>query len=99
MKVKSRKIKYAFCPTCGKNVKFKIDWEGVVENTSKGIINYRELQAFCSECEKELYVPTINEINASYKNKAFENKIPVNENLTKLIKEDLDEIIKKITNL
>ena len=87
MKVKLRKVKYAFCFTCGKSVKFKIDWEGVVENTSKGIINYRELQAFCPECKKEIYIPAINEINTNRRNKAFENKIPINENLTKSIKD------------
>lgn len=92
MKVRPRKVKYAFCSTCGKNVKFKIDWEGVVENTSKGIINYRELQAFCPECKKQIYVPAINDINVIRRNEAFKNKITVvKEELTKLVK-DLETI-------
>ena len=76
MKVTPKKITHTFCPTCGKYVKFKVDWEGVAENTHTpiGIITYRELYAFCPECEKEVYVPAINDINVYRRNKAFEMK-------------------------
>lgn len=76
MKVVPKKVTHTFCPNCGKSVEFKMDWEGVAQNTSKGIITYKELYAFCPECEEEVYVPAINDINTHRRNKAFENKIP-----------------------
>lgn len=74
MKVTPKKITHTFCPTCGKVIKFKIDWEGVAQMTSKGVITYKELYAVCPECEEEIYVPAINDVNVHRRNKAFENK-------------------------
>lgn len=70
MKVKPKKVTHTFCPSCGKYVKFIIDWEGVIQNTPKGIITYKELYAICSKCEREVYIPAINDINVRHRNNA-----------------------------
>ena len=76
MKVKPKKVEYAFCPTCGKSVKFIMDWEGVAQMTSKGIITYRELYAVCPECDEEVYVLAINDVNVYRREKAYAEKVP-----------------------
>ena len=76
MKVTPRKVEYTFCPTCRKQVKFKIDWEGVAQMTSKGIITYKELYAFCPECGEEIYVPAVNDVNVHRRNKTYAEKVP-----------------------
>lgn len=93
MKVKPKKVEYIFCPTCGKYVKFKTDWEGVAQMTSKGVITYKELYAFCPECEEEVYVPAINDVNVYRRDKAFEHKhTTVGEELAKIV-EDISTIL------
>lgn len=76
MKVKPRKIETAICPYCGKYVKFRLGWKGVAQVTRKGIITYKELFAICKECDCEIYVPAVNNINAYRREKAYTEKIP-----------------------
>ena len=76
MKVKPRKVKYAFCSTCGKSVKFKIDWEGCVCPTNKGIVTYQELYAYCPHCYRQIYVPAVNDVNIYRREKAYAEKVP-----------------------
>ena len=76
MKVKPKKITHGFCEYCGKNVKFRLYWEGVATPTRKGIITYKELNAVCKECDCEIYVPAVNDVNVYRRNKAYAEKIP-----------------------
>lgn len=75
-KVKTKKVEIAFCPYCGKRVKFHLYWEGVATPTRKGIITYKELYAVCKECDCEIYVPAVNDVNAHRRNKAYAEKVP-----------------------
>jgi hypothetical protein len=90
MKVKPRKIETVFCEECGKNVKFKIDWEGVVSPTRKGIITYKELYAYCPKCDNEVYIPAIGGINEYRREKAYKelpdaNSLEVQKGIEDLI--------------
>ena len=71
IKVKPRKVETTFCEKCDKDVKFKIDWQGVASTTPKGIITYKELYAYCPHCQDLLYVPAINDINVYRREKAY----------------------------
>lgn len=64
-------MKTAYCINCGKDVEYKTDWEGVAQNTPKGIIKYKELYAFCSCCGHEIYIPEINDKNVENREKAL----------------------------
>lgn len=74
-KVKPKKIEIAFCEYCGKRVKFRLYWEGVATPTRKGIITYKELHAVCKECDCEIYVPAVNDVNVYRREKAYVKKI------------------------
>lgn len=76
MKVKPKKITHGFCEYCGKNVKFRLDWEGCVWPTNKGIVSYKELYAYCPYCYREIYVPAVNDVNVYRREKAYAEKIP-----------------------
>lgn len=75
-KVKPKKITHGFCEYCGKNVKFRLYWEGVATPTRKGIITYKELHAVCKECDCEIYVPAVNDVNVYRREKAYAEKVP-----------------------
>lgn len=76
-KVKPRKVtRTAFCEYCGKKVQFYLDWMGCAWPTDKGIITYRELEAHCPHCDREIYVPAVNDVNISRRNKAYAEKVP-----------------------
>lgn len=75
-KVKPKKVEIAFCPYCGKRVKFRLYWEGVATPTRKGIIIYKELHAVCKECDCEIYVPAVNDVNVYRREKAYAEKVP-----------------------
>lgn len=76
MKVKPKKITHGFCEYCGKNVKFRLYWEDVATPTRKGIITYKELHAVCKECDCEIYVPAVNDVNVYRREKAYAEKVP-----------------------
>lgn len=76
IKVKPKKIEIAFCEHCGKNVKFHLDWMGCAWRTDKGIVTYRELEARCPRCLREIYVPAVNDVNVYRRNKAYAEKVP-----------------------
>ena len=76
MKVKPKKITHGFCEYCGKDVKFRLDWEGCVWPTDKGIVAYQELYAYCPHCYSPIYVPAIKNINVSRREKAYAEKVP-----------------------
>ena len=83
MKVKPRKIKpEVFCIECNKKVKFRVEKEGVASSTSKGVIIYKELYAYCPHCYLEVYVPAVNDINVRSRQKAFEEKDNENNKTT-----------------
>ena len=75
-KVKPKKITQGFCEHCGKDVKFRLDWEGCVWPTRKGIIAYRELYAYCPHCYRPIYVPAVNDVNVYRREKAYA-EIPI----------------------
>ena len=75
-KVKPKKITHGFCEYCGKNVRFRLYWEGVATPTRKGIITYKELHAVCKECDCEIYVPAVNDVNVYRREKAYAEKVP-----------------------
>ena len=76
-KVKPRKVKrIAFCEHCGKKVQFYLDWMGCAWPTDKGIVTYRELEAHCPHCYREIYVPAVNDVNVARRNKAYAEKVP-----------------------
>ena len=75
-KVKPKKIEIAFCEHCGKQVKFHLDWEGCVWTTNKGIVNYKELYAYCPHCYHQIYVPAVNDVNIYRREKAYAEKVP-----------------------
>lgn len=76
-KVKPRKVtRSAFCEHCGKKVQFYLDWMGCAWPTDKGIITYRELEAHCPYCYREIYVPAVNDVNVYRRNKAYAEKVP-----------------------
>lgn len=76
-KVKPRKItRSAFCEHCGKKVQFYLDWMGCAWPTDKGIVTYRELEAHCPHCYREIYVPAVNDVNVYRRNKAYAKKVP-----------------------
>lgn len=75
--VKPRKITHsAFCEHCGKKVQFYLDWMGCAWPTDKGIVTYRELEAHCPHCHREIYVPAVNDMNIYRRNKAYAEKVP-----------------------
>ena len=78
MKVKPHKVtrRSAFCEHCGKKVEFYLDWMGCVWPTDKGIVSYRELEAHCPHCYREIYVPAVHDINVYRRNKAYAEKVP-----------------------
>ena len=75
-RVKPHKVTRAICPYCGKYVNFRLYWEGVAAPTNKGIITYKELYAVCKECDCEIYVPAVNDVNVARRNKAYAKKVP-----------------------
>ena len=75
-KVKPKKITQGFCKYCGKDVKFHLYWEGVATPTRKGIITYKELHAVCKECDCEIYIPAVNDVNIYRREKAYAKKVP-----------------------
>ena len=76
MKVKPRKItRSAFCEHCGKKVEFFLNWVGCAGPTDKGIITYRELEARCPHCYREIYAPAVNDINVYRRDKAYAEKV------------------------
>ena len=76
-KVKPRKVtRSAFCEHCGKKVQFYLDWMGCAWPTDKGIVTYRELEAHCPHCYREIYVPAVNDVNVRRRNKAYAEKVP-----------------------
>ena len=76
-KVKPRKVtRTAFCEHCGKKVQFYLDWMGCAWPTDKGIVTYRELEAHCPHCYREIYVPAVNDVNVYRRNKAYAEKVP-----------------------
>ena len=76
-KVKPRKVtRSAFCEHCGKKVEFFLNWVGCARPTDKGIVTYRELEAHCPHCYREIYVPAVNDVNVARRNKAYAEKIP-----------------------
>ena len=76
-KVKPKKItRSAFCEHCGKKVQFYLDWMGCAWPTDKGIVTYRELEAHCKHCYREIYVPAVHDINVRRRNKAYAEKVP-----------------------
>lgn len=76
-KVKPRKItRTAFCEHCGKKVEFYLDWMGCAWPTDKGVVTYRELEAHCPHCYREIYVPAVNDVNVYRRNKAYAEKVP-----------------------
>lgn len=83
MKVKPHKIEKTFCTECGKDVAFKIDWEGVASPTREGIVTYKELYAICNGCGNEVYVPAINDINVYRREKAYRKLIKAKSEGTK----------------
>ena len=76
MKVKPKKITQGFCEHCGKDVKFRLDWEGCVWPTNKGIISYKELYAYCPHCYHPVYEHAVNVINDYRREKAYAEKVP-----------------------
>ena len=71
-KVNPRKVtRSAFCEHCGKKVEFYLDWIGCAWPTNKGIIIYKELEAHCPHCLREIYVPAVNDVNVYLRNKAY----------------------------
>lgn len=77
IKVKPRKVtRSAFCEHCGKKVQFYLDWMGCAWPTDKGIVTYRELEAHCPHCYREIYVPAVNDVNVRRRNKAYAEKVP-----------------------
>ena len=74
-KVKPKKITHGFCEYCGKDVEFRLDWEGCVAPTRKGIISYKELYAYCPHCYRPIYVPAVNDINIYRREKAYAEKV------------------------
>lgn len=76
MKVKPKKITHGFCKHCGKDVKFRLCSEGVATPTRKGIITYKELYAVCKECDCEIYVPAVNDVNVYRREIAYVEKMP-----------------------
>lgn len=72
MKVKPRKITTAFCEHCGKDIQFHLDWVGCASQTNKGIITYKELEAYCPHCYHEIYIPAVN---VARKIKAYTEKV------------------------
>ena len=76
-RVKPRKVtRSAFCEHCGKKVQFYLDWMGCAWPTDKGIVTYRELEAHCPHCYREIYVPAVNDVNVRRRNKAYAEKVP-----------------------
>lgn len=76
-RVKPRKItRSAFCEHCGKKVQFYLDWMGCAWPTDKGVVTYRELEAHCPHCYREIYVPAVNDVNVYRRNKAYAKKVP-----------------------
>lgn len=75
LKVKPKKIETAFCEHCGKRVKFRLDWEGCVWQTNKGIVSAKELYAYCPHCYRPIHVPAVNDINVSRREKAYTEKV------------------------
>jgi hypothetical protein len=75
-KVKPRKITTAFCMYCRKHVNFRLDWEGCVWPTNKGIVAYKELYAYCPHCYRPVYVSAVNDVNVSRREKAYAEKVP-----------------------
>lgn len=76
MKVKLKKITHGFCEHCGKRVKFRLDWEGCVLTTNKGIITYKELYAYCPHCDNQVYIPAVHDVNVYRREKAYAEKVP-----------------------
>ena len=74
-KVKPRKITHGFCQYCKEYVRFYLDWMGCVWPTDKGIVSYRELEAHCPHCYREIYVPAVNDVNVYRRNKAYAEKV------------------------
>lgn len=72
--VKPRKVTQGFCEHCGKRVKFRLDWEGCVWPTNKGIVAYQELYAYCPHCYHPIYVPAVNDVNVYRREKAYAEK-------------------------
>ena len=76
-KVKPHKVtRTAFCEHCGKKVQFFLDWMGCAWRTDKGIVTYRELEAHCPHCYREIYVSAVNDVNVYRREKAYAEKIP-----------------------
>lgn len=75
MKVKPRKVTHGFCLYCKEYVRFSLDWMGCAWPTDKGIITYKELEAHCPHCYREIYVPAVNDVNVYRRNKAYAEKV------------------------
>ena len=75
-KVKTKKITHGFCQYCKEYVRFYLDWMGCAWPTDKGIVTYRELEARCPHCLREIYVPAVNDVNVYHREKAYAEKVP-----------------------
>lgn len=69
-------MKTAFCINCDEKNPYSINYRKVYVNIlEKGIhYIYKEKYATCNKCGKEVYVPKINDINVTNREKAF-NKV------------------------
>ena len=76
IKVTPRKVTHGFCQYCKEYVRFRLDWMGCAWPTDKGIVTYRELEAHCPHCYREIYVPAVNDVNVYRRNKAYAEKVP-----------------------
>lgn len=98
-RVKPRKVKRsAFCEHCGKYVNFRLCWEGAAAPTRKGIITYKELYAVCKECDCEIYVSAVNDVNVYRREKAYAEKVP-EPIIMPIVSGELAKVIEKMMQI
>ena len=98
MKVKPKKITHGFCQYCKEYVRFHLDWMGCAWPTDKGVVTYRELEAHCPHCYREIYVPAINDVNVARRNKAYAEKVP-EPVLVPIVSGELAKVVEKMMQL
>ncbi|MGD0621470.1 MAG: type II TA system antitoxin MqsA family protein [Thermacetogeniaceae bacterium] len=63
-----------YCYNCDKQVPFNVK-EKDVTTTIKGVkIAYKAKVAYCNECDNEIYIPELDDINIRIANKAYRDK-------------------------
>lgn len=70
------KNSWAFCPSCRNLIKDDYNTTSKIENIKRNGITLEcvRVHAYCKKCNEEVYVPSINDINAEIVIRAFKNK-------------------------